>query len=391
MSKQFYTFAAKRPGGETAVGNTSEILQQEFGKLNEGLGKTRKQQVPGIRYIFGCVGHTRFLINLTGKLGMAAFETVVKDELGGYVDVSAMPTENRGEKFLCGQISNTTISREATLCFGKTVGEAVLLRADGDYQLYSFDPDATPKLTLMDKREEAEGSSESEDSTVVTVGCELKAGESAAAAPGDSQTAHNMDAKPAVDANASPPMGTDDTFNGAMAWWTRQLPSNSPMLEEAAWEKGRPFIPCSRLDTIAGGQLATTLRSDDAAPIGEDSNKHSLGKRLQRTPDISNTPLVGFWSSPQVGGQESKPAKRSRSSSFDQSMETERNDSFWNDILDPVQGGIGGAAVDGSSAEDSCGPVDLPNAYGGGNAAQPLKNYKRSSFDEFMEYMNKNL
>lgn len=72
-------------------------------------------------------------------------------------------------------------------------------------------------------------------------------------------------------------------------------------------------------------------------------------------------------------------------------METERNDSFWNDILDPVQGGIGGAAVDGSSAEDSCGPVDLPNAYGGGNAAQPLKNYKRSSFDEFMEYMNKNL
>lgn len=166
------------------------------------MGKTPKQRDGGgIKYIFGCFGHPRFLINLGGKWSNPAFESVVKDALGGYVDVSGMRTQTRGEKFRPGKTSNTslnrteamrekpraTIEREAALCFRDTAGKALLLAADGECQLYSFDPEANPGLTPTNNHNESDGSSESGDSDEVSVGCEVEARESATAASGHSQ------------------------------------------------------------------------------------------------------------------------------------------------------------------------------------------------------------
>lgn len=122
------------------------------------LSKLRECEVVGkrirINYLFGCLGETRFLVNLKCKATGRLADSIVKNALGPRWEATPFETQQRGEKFVPGRSfrnrattsgenkrkrGEATIEREAVRAFGASSGIALLLAAGGKVEAYRYD------------------------------------------------------------------------------------------------------------------------------------------------------------------------------------------------------------------------------------------------------------
>lgn len=106
-----------------------------------------------VNYVFGCVGHARFLVNLKIKATGRLADSIVKNALGPFWYATPFETRQLGEKFVPGRSlrkrrrtipdalnkPEATIQREAARAFGASDGMALLLAPGGKTALYSYD------------------------------------------------------------------------------------------------------------------------------------------------------------------------------------------------------------------------------------------------------------
>lgn len=159
MDTQRRTFAIA-----PAQGNPNDQLS-----LEQALKKLKQCEVVGkklpMNYLFGCVGHSRFLINLKSKATGRLADSVVKNALGALCEATPFETKQRGEKFVPGRSlrkrgtassenkrrkGEATIEREAARVFGKCDGVALLLATGGRIDEYQYD--STVGLVLGEKQ-----------------------------------------------------------------------------------------------------------------------------------------------------------------------------------------------------------------------------------------------
>ncbi|CAM9209592.1 unnamed protein product, partial [Sphacelaria rigidula] len=142
METQRRTFAVV-PAEAEGQPNNQELLEQVLSKLRECevVGKRIR-----INYLFGCLGETRFLVNLKCKATGRLADSIVKNALGPRWEATPFETQQRGEKFVPGRSfrnrattsgenkrkrGEATIEREAVRAFGASSGIALLLAAGG--------------------------------------------------------------------------------------------------------------------------------------------------------------------------------------------------------------------------------------------------------------------
>lgn len=145
------------------------VLLSSFHEPWQALKKLKQCEVVGkklpMNYLFGCVGHSRFLINLKSKATGRLADSVVKNALGALCEATPFETKQRGEKFVPGRSlrkrgtassenkrrkGEATIEREAARVFGKCDGVALLLATGGRIDEYQYD--STVGLVLGEKQ-----------------------------------------------------------------------------------------------------------------------------------------------------------------------------------------------------------------------------------------------
>lgn len=121
---------------------------------NQDRQKLKQVRVGGetldFKYMFGCKGHPRLLINMNHNKKTTAKKAVCfgKDAFGASCEVHAWDAVRTGEKFVPAETktpksATSTIEQEAKTVFGDSQGWAFLLGpADGQVTTYRYSPEA---------------------------------------------------------------------------------------------------------------------------------------------------------------------------------------------------------------------------------------------------------
>lgn len=120
----------------------------------QDLRKLKDCEVTGnrlqINHVFGCVGFSRFLVNLKTKATGRLVESIVKNSLGPLCLARPVQTQKPGEKFVPARntkkrgntavrkTGEATIEREAKFVFGESSGTAFLLGCETEILTFKF-------------------------------------------------------------------------------------------------------------------------------------------------------------------------------------------------------------------------------------------------------------